>query len=163
MPAPFRAALTAVSWAVRCMAAPLDPVRGARRRDAGSNRHQHRDHGLSGDLALVHEQRTLRLASPETRFAFNRRQRKLRPETVSWRDPQRASEGRGREAAGPDLRVPCHTPQSLLEQSVGQEVSVVTTNPATAATSTERAKVVSAQDGVVLDIGGKLETGAPAG
>ena len=55
------------------------------------------------------------------------------------------------------------SPQALLDQSVGKEVSIVTTNPATGRDATERAKVISVQNGVVLDIGGKIYTGLGTG
>jgi len=47
---------------------------------------------------------------------------------------------------------------ALLEKSVGDIVSLIRTDPATGATTEERARIVSARRGVVLDIDGQLET-----
>lgn len=115
-----------------------------------------------GDLALVHDHRTFRLTTPETRLAFAGVSRQLKPETASLSIVPSA------QVKAADVKLLDQTfafhlisPQSLLEQSVGQEISVVTTNPATGRDSADRAKVVSVQDGVVLDMGGKIYTGVP--
>ena len=53
------------------------------------------------------------------------------------------------------------TPEKLLEKYVGKTVSLVKTNPATGVETTEQATVLSANNGVVLKVGNRIETGVP--
>lgn len=69
--------------------------------------------------------------------------------------------------SGPELRVlelSSHfdllTPYRLLEASLGRTVRVARINPATGAETIEEAKVLSVQDGVVLKVGDRIETGS---
>lgn len=115
-----------------------------------------------GDLALIRERRIFRLGAPENRLALTGVSSKLKPDTVSL------SVDTTQQVKASDVRLLDQTfasnvvsQQSLLDRSVGQEVSVVTTNPATGRDVTERAKIVAVQNGVVLDIGGKIYTDIP--
>jgi hypothetical protein len=122
-----------------------------------------------GDLALVRDRRTFRLQTPEARLAFEGVSGRLQPETVAIDVVPPPPPAKGKQPAGvkpsevklldQTFAFNLMTPHTLLEQSIGKDVTVVTTNPATGRDNTERAKVVSVQDGVVLDIGGKLYTG----
>jgi len=49
------------------------------------------------------------------------------------------------------------TPAKLMEKAVGKEVDIVRINPATGAEETQRAKVLSVNNGVVIQIDGKIE------
>ncbi len=49
------------------------------------------------------------------------------------------------------------TPQKLMEKAVGEYVEIVKTNPATGAESRQRAKVLSVNNGVVIQIGDQIE------
>lgn len=51
------------------------------------------------------------------------------------------------------------TPAKLLEKYVGKTVGLIKTNPATGLEATEQATVLSANNGVVLKIGNRIETG----
>lgn len=53
------------------------------------------------------------------------------------------------------------SPQTLLESYVGKKVKVVKTNPTTGAETEEQAEVLSAQGGIVLKIGNRIETSVP--
>ncbi|MGE5146871.1 MAG: DUF4139 domain-containing protein, partial [Candidatus Eiseniibacteriota bacterium] len=53
------------------------------------------------------------------------------------------------------------TPEKLLEKSVGQTIRIARTNPVTGEETIEGAKVLSAAQGVVLQIGDRIETGIP--
>ncbi|NBW49622.1 MAG: DUF4139 domain-containing protein [Betaproteobacteria bacterium] len=53
------------------------------------------------------------------------------------------------------------TPQKMLEKYVGRQVKVVRTNAATGQETVEAATVLSANSGVVLKIGDRIETGVP--
>ena len=111
----------------------------------------------SSDLALVREHRSFRLPTASALLAFSGVSGRMYPETavldVVKGDPVKVAE----QAFSFNLI----TPASLLAQSVGTEVSVLSTNPATGKEATQRARVLSASDGVVLDIGGKIHTHVP--
>jgi len=49
------------------------------------------------------------------------------------------------------------TPAKLMEKAVGKEVDIVRINPATGAEETQRAKVLSVNNGVVIQVDGKIE------
>lgn len=53
------------------------------------------------------------------------------------------------------------SPRTLLAAHVGKTVRVVRTDPVTGRETEENARVVSVHDGVVLEIGGRIETGMP--
>ena len=53
------------------------------------------------------------------------------------------------------------TPRSLLERFLGKEVGVVKVHPTTGEERVEKATVLSLQNGVVLRMGGRIETGMP--
>ena len=114
------------------------------------------------DRALVRERRTFKLPTAEARLAFAGVSRHLQPETAAIAIIPATDLTAG------DVRVLDQTfafnvisPESLVEHSIGQEVSVVTTNPATGREVSERARIISAENGVVLDIAGKIHTAVP--
>ena len=49
------------------------------------------------------------------------------------------------------------TPGKLMEKAVGETITLVRTNPATGAETRERAKVLSVNQGVVVQIGSRIE------
>jgi hypothetical protein len=51
------------------------------------------------------------------------------------------------------------TPQKLLDKYVGKSVSIIRINPATGVETTEQAQVLTANNGVVMKIGDRIETG----
>jgi hypothetical protein len=51
------------------------------------------------------------------------------------------------------------TPQKLLEKYVGKTVSLIKTNPVTGAETSEQATVLATNNGVVLKVGNRIETG----
>ena len=53
------------------------------------------------------------------------------------------------------------TPRALLERFLGKEVGVVKVHPTTGEEKIEKATVLSVQNGVVLRMGGRIETGMP--
>ena len=53
------------------------------------------------------------------------------------------------------------TPRTLLERFLGKEVGVVKVHPTTGEERIEKATVLSLQNGVVLRMGGRIETGMP--
>ncbi|MCK4536778.1 MAG: DUF4139 domain-containing protein, partial [Desulfuromonadales bacterium] len=53
------------------------------------------------------------------------------------------------------------TPRKLLEKYVGRDVLLVRTHPETGKDTSEQARVLAANDGVVLRVGDRIETGVP--
>ena len=49
------------------------------------------------------------------------------------------------------------SPQALMQKAVGETITLVRTNPATGAETRERARVLAANGGVVLQIGERIE------
>ena len=110
------------------------------------------------DLALVKDQRKIALGSGEKALAFRDVSAGMRPETAllrSMTNPGKLS------VIEQNFDFDLLTPGKLLEKYVGKTVSVVRTNPATGNDTTEQALVLSANEGVVLKIGNRIETGIP--
>src|SRR5690554_4886960 len=111
----------------------------------------------NGDLALVKDQRTVRLDRGANRLAFVGVSGRMQPETALLRG-----------GASVDLKLieqyfsfDLLTPEKLLEKSVGQTVRVARINPATGEETIVDARVLSAAQGIVLQIGDRIETGVP--
>jgi hypothetical protein len=109
------------------------------------------------DLALVQDRRMVKLTEGLNRVAFADVSAKLRPETVlvetAGGEPLRLVEQR--------FEGNLLTPRALLEASVGKPVRVAIRNPQTGIDSVEPATVLSAAQGLVLQIGDRIEAGAP--
>ncbi|MBU1777270.1 MAG: DUF4139 domain-containing protein, partial [Gammaproteobacteria bacterium] len=110
------------------------------------------------DLALVKDQRKVQLGSGQNALAFRDVSAGMRPETALLRSL--SSPGK-LSVIEQNFDFDLLTPGKLLEKYVGKTVSVVRTNPATGNDSTEQALVLSANEGVVLKIGNRIETGMP--
>ena len=110
------------------------------------------------NLALVKDLRRLQIKPGASALAFRDVSARLRPETALLRSVSApGSLGVLEQNFDFDLL----TPQKMLEKYVGQTVNVVRTNPTTGAETTEIATVLSANNGVVLQIGQRIETGIP--
>lgn len=110
------------------------------------------------NLALVKDQRKVQLGSGQTALAFRDVSAGMRPETALLRSltsPGKLS------VIEQNFDFDLLTPGKLLEKYVGRTVSVVRTNPANGDDTTEQALVLSANEGVVLKIGNRIETGMP--
>jgi hypothetical protein len=110
------------------------------------------------NLALVKDQRKVQLGSGQNALAFRDVSAGMRPETALLRSltsPGKLS------VIEQNFDFDLLTPGKLLEKYVGKTVSVIRTNPATGNDSTEQALVLSANEGVVLKIGNRIETGMP--
>lgn len=110
------------------------------------------------DLALVKDQRKLQLKAGASTLAFRDVSAKMRPETALLRSLSGPGSLSVREQ---NFDFDLLTPASLLEKYVGQTVNVFRMNPATGVETNEVAKVLSANNGVVLQIGPRIETGVP--
>jgi len=112
----------------------------------------------NGQLALVKDQRKVKLQSGLNDLALRDVSAQIRPETALLRSISHAGSFTALEQ---NFDFDLLTPEKLLEKYVGKTVSVVKTHPTTGAETTEQATVLSANNGVVLKIGNRIETGIP--
>lgn len=110
------------------------------------------------NLALVKDQRKLSLKRGASSLAFRDVSARMRPETALMRSTSAPGSVSVLEQ---NFDFDLLTPQKLLEKYVGRSVSIIRTNPATGVETTEQAQVLSANAGVVLKIGNRIETGIP--
>jgi len=110
------------------------------------------------NLALVKDQRRVQIKPGASALAFRDVSARMRPETALLRS---VSAPGSLSVIEQNFDFDLLTPQKMLEKYVGQTVNVVRTNPATGAETTEVATVLSANNGLVLQIGQRIETGIP--
>ncbi|MES2584904.1 MAG: DUF4139 domain-containing protein [Pseudomonadota bacterium] len=110
------------------------------------------------NLALVKDQRKIQLKRGATSLAFRDVSARMRPETALLRSTSAPGSVSVLEQ---NFDFDLLTPQKLLEKYVGRSVSIIRTNVATGQETTEQAQVLSANSGVVLKIGDRIETGIP--
>jgi hypothetical protein len=104
----------------------------------------------NNDLALVQDTRRLDIAAGRSRREFPDVSAQIRPETVTLTG---ADIGIVEQNFDFDLL----SPQALMQKAVGETITLVRTNPATGAETRERARVLAANGGVVLQIGERIE------
>ena len=110
------------------------------------------------DLALVRDLRQVRLPKGEASLALREVSARIRPETALLRSltaPGKLS------ILEQNFDFDLLTPRKLLEKYVGKEVFLVRTHPETGEDRMETAKVLAANEGVVLQVGDRIETGVP--
>ena len=111
----------------------------------------------TNDLAMVRERRTFRLTASPTQLAITGVSNQLQPQTAFLSVVKGNAVKINEQSFNFDLL----SPQKLLERAIGQTVTIINQNPATGADLGTRAKVLSVQGGLVLDVGGKIVTGMP--
>jgi len=112
----------------------------------------------NNNLALVKDQRKVKLNSGLNNLALRDVSAQIRPETALLRSLSNAGSFSTLEQ---NFDFDLLTPQKLLEKYVGKKVNIVKTNPTTGIETSEQATVLSANNGVVLKIGNRIETGLP--
>src|SRR5512142_405515 len=105
------------------------------------------------DLALVRDVRTLKLSAGENDVAFVDVSARIQPATALLK-----SAAMPLDVLEQNFDFDLLTPQALLEKSVGSMVRIVVTSPDTGTETVQQAKVLSVADGVVLQIGDRIET-----
>lgn len=110
----------------------------------------------NSDLALVKDQRKIKLDSGISHLALRDVSAQIRPETALLR-----SLNGSLSVLEQNFDYDLLTPQKLLEKFVGKFVSIIKTNPATGVETKEQAQVLAANNGVVLKMGDRIETGIP--
>jgi hypothetical protein len=110
------------------------------------------------DLALVRDQRQVALPEGTVDLALREVSARIRPETALLSSLTRPG---GLTILEQNFDFDLLTPKNLLEKYVGRDVQLVRTHPETGKDIFETARVLSANNGVVLQIGDRIETGAP--
>ena len=100
--------------------------------------------------ALVQDRRQLTLPAGRSRQLFPDVSAQIRPETVTL-------SGDGLGIVEQNFDFDLLTPAALMQKAVGESVTIVRVNPATGAEVRERARVLAANGGVVLQIGERIE------
>ncbi len=106
------------------------------------------------NLALIKDQRTISLSKGIQVLDFREVSAQIKPETALLA-------GDNISILEQNFEFDLLTPQALLEKYVGREVLVVKTHPTTGEETQIRATVLSAQNGVVLQVGDHIESGIP--
>ncbi len=105
----------------------------------------------NNNLALVQDVRQTVLSAGKTTVEFPDVSAQIRAETVTLN-------GTDFGIVEQNFDYDLLSPNALLQKAVGQMVTVTTTNPATGVKSSERAKILAVNGGVVLQIGSRIET-----
>ncbi|WP_442919862.1 DUF4139 domain-containing protein [Methylobacillus sp.] len=110
----------------------------------------------NNDLALVKDQRRVNLDSGQNALALRDVSAQIRPETALLR-----SLNGQLQTLEQNFDYDLLSPEKLLEKYIGQTVQVIRTNPATGVETVESAQVLAANNGTVLKMGNRIETGIP--
>jgi hypothetical protein len=112
------------------------------------------------NLALVKDKRSLVLPQGESTLAFREVSAMMRPETALL---QTGSQQHDLAVIEQNFDFDLLTPQKLLEKYVGKTIGIIKTHPTTGEETEEKAKVLSSNNGVVLKVGDRIETGMSGG
>ncbi|HKP33222.1 MAG TPA: DUF4139 domain-containing protein [Sphingomicrobium sp.] len=104
----------------------------------------------NNDRALIEDKRVLSLPSGRSRQEFRDVSAQIQPETVTL-------SGRGIGIVEQNFDFDLLTPAALMQNAVGQTVTLVRVNPANGAETRERARILAANGGVVMQIGDRVE------
>ncbi len=104
----------------------------------------------NNDRALVEDKRQLELPSGRSRQEFRDVSAQIQPETVTLN-------GRGVGVVEQNFDFDLLSPSALMQNAVGQTVTLVRVNPASGAEVRERATILAANGGVVMQIGDRIE------
>lgn len=102
------------------------------------------------NIALVEDTRSLDIPAGRSRREFAGVAASIRPETVGL-------SGRGLSVVEQNFDFDLLTPDRLMQAAVGDEIGIVRTNPGNGAQETQRARVLAANEGVVLEVDGHVE------
>jgi len=102
------------------------------------------------DRALVQDRRQLALPAGRSRQEFPDVSAQIRPETVTLT-------GNGISIVEQNFDFDLLTPAAMMQKAVGETVTLVRINPATGAETRERARILAANGGVVMQIGDRIE------
>lgn len=104
----------------------------------------------NNDVALIQDRRELNLPAGRSKQDFPDVSAQIRPETVTLT-------GSGVGIVEQNFDFDLLTPAAMMQKAVGESVTLVRINPATGAEVRERARVLAANSGVVMQIGDRIE------
>jgi hypothetical protein len=104
----------------------------------------------NGGQSLVQDDRKLAVSAGRNGIEFPDVSARIRPETVNLSGP-------GLSIIEQNFDFDLLSPDKLMDKAVGQDITIVRTNPATGAETRERARVLAANSGIVLQIGSRIE------
>ncbi|QNA87149.1 DUF4139 domain-containing protein [Sphingomonas sp. So64.6b] len=104
----------------------------------------------SNGVALIQDTRQINLPSGVSRQDFADVSSSIRPATVRL-------SAEGTEIVEQNYDYDLLSPEALMDKAVGQTVTLLRTNPATGVETREAARVLASNDGVVLQIGNRIE------
>jgi hypothetical protein len=104
----------------------------------------------NNNIALVQDRRQLDIPANRSRQEFPDVSAQIRPETVTLT-------GQGIGIVEQNFDFDLLSPQALMQKAVGETITLVRTNPANGQETRERARVLAANGGVVLQIGERIE------
>ena len=100
--------------------------------------------------ALIQDTRQLSLPAGVSRQEFPDVSSEIRPATVRL-------SADGTTIVEQNYDYDLLSPRALMDKAVGQTITIVRTNPATGAETREQARVLASNDGVILQIGSRIE------
>lgn len=104
----------------------------------------------NNDRALIEDKRILSLPAGRSRQEFRDVSARIEPATVTL-------SGRDIGVVEQNFDFDLLSPNSLMKNAVGQTITLVRVNPATGAEMRERALILAANGGVVMQVGDKIE------
>ena len=104
----------------------------------------------NNNRALVEDERLIHLPAGRTRQEFRDVSAQIEPATVTLT-------GSGIGIVEQNFDFDLLSPSALMQKAVGQTVTIVRVNPATGAETRERARILAANGGVVMQIGDRIE------
>ncbi len=155
---PLGARMAVLAGLVTASLTPVAWAQGDEQRSTLADQQQVAVTIYNENLALIKDQRRLALPAGNTALAFRDVSARLRPETALLRSVSAPGKLSVLEQ---NFDFDLLTPQKLLEKYVGRNVQLVRTHPVTGAETTEQAQVLSANGGIVLQVGQRIETGTP--
>lgn len=114
----------------------------------------------NNDLALIKDTRRLQLSSGVQSVALRDVSAKIKPETALLKS---ISSTGNISVIEQNFDFDLLSPQKLLEKYVGKSVILLKTNPITGIETNEQAEVLSVNNGTVLKVGDRIETGPFSG
>lgn len=105
----------------------------------------------NNNLAMIKDRRLITVPKGASTLAFREVSARIRPETALLSG--------GPEVLEQNFEYDLLTPHSLLAKYVGREVTLLKQHPTTGEERAQQALVLSAGDGVVLQVDGHIETG----
>ncbi|WP_456374740.1 DUF4139 domain-containing protein [Thiolapillus sp.] len=107
------------------------------------------------NLALIRDQRAVSLPGNTVDLALRGVSARMRPETALLRSIDHPDDLQVLEQ---NFNFDLLTPDKMLEKYTGQTVEIIRMNPATGKETREAATILSTNEGVVAEIGGRVET-----